>query len=177
MTGALPDATRAIAARHIAAKRRGMYATSNWAETYGLRDTMLEMIGRAPRAPRVIFDRVRGEWGSVDTRRLWRALRWLLSRGKIVRVGTYMRDDVGYARSRHGGAETDQDRLARLRIDLKADGRCYVCREPREMAAGRPHRCVRCATEAREQYARNRKAKRQAAAAEYASWLAVEAAA
>ncbi len=57
-------------------------------ETAALRETMLEVtpsrdVVRASR----LFELLRDQWGSVCERRLWRALAWLVARGRLVRVG------------------------------------------------------------------------------------------
>ena len=57
------------------------------AEFDGICETLVESADRSPVAPRVLFSAVRNAWGSVDDRRLWRALRTMVDAGRLVRIG------------------------------------------------------------------------------------------
>lgn len=69
-------------------------------DTRTVRELIAEVAGRIPVPPRVLFDRVRDEFGDdVGERRLWRALRWNVARGALIQVGTPQRLDAAYRRA------------------------------------------------------------------------------
>lgn len=118
-TADVAQATRAIAAR-------GRYPTIG--ETFAFRDLLLEHVHRSrPRLPAELLARVRNDWGSCTDRAFYRALAWLVSRGKVVRIGGRMVSGGGYVRSVDGGAETEDELRARHCIELAAAHRCFRC--------------------------------------------------
>lgn len=133
-------------------------------ETFAFRDVLLEQVhATRPRLPSELSVRLQHEWGSFTQRSLYRALLWLVSRGKIERVGVRMACvDGGYVRTAHGGAETAEDLEARRRIDLAGEHRCYRC--ARKIRRRKPYHgrycrvCYRVDASARERehYARSR---------------------
>jgi len=101
------------------------------AETFALRDSVLDHIGRVPQAAEKIFEAVRSEWGGdLCERRLYRALLWLISRAKVLRVG---REGIRtyhfclYALAPGGGCESEIDRISRERLILVEERCCYGC--------------------------------------------------
>ena len=74
------------------------YRTSE--ETKMIREVLAEVAGRIPVPPRVLFERLRAEIGDdICERRLWRALRWNVERGELIRVGEPQSDDAAYKRA------------------------------------------------------------------------------
>lgn len=69
-------------------------------DTSMLSEIMVESAGRIPVTPRALFERVRGEYGDdVCERRLWRALKWNVDRGELIRVGDPETMDTAYRRA------------------------------------------------------------------------------
>lgn len=80
--------------------RRKRKAHPSLGDTMMLREMLAEVAGRVPVPPRVLFDRLRGEYGDdVCERRLWRALKWNVDRGELIQVGNQQRLDAAYRRS------------------------------------------------------------------------------
>lgn len=59
----------------------------NLGDTRLVRDVLREKLGRSPRGASDLFEAVSDDVGTVCSRRLWRALRWLEHRGEAKRVG------------------------------------------------------------------------------------------
>lgn len=67
-------------------------------DTVLIREVLLGKVKRYPRSALELFQDVLDDFGSCHERRLWRALRWLLERGRIARVGPKYNPE-GYVRS------------------------------------------------------------------------------
>lgn len=59
-------------------------------ETLAMRRDLLSYVTKRPRTAPELFNRLRGEWGNIELRRLWRMLEWLVDRGAVVKY-----DDKG----------------------------------------------------------------------------------
>lgn len=94
MSHNIPDWARDVAARLGAPKK----AARTSSDTSLLREIVLEHVGRRPVPAAELFERVRDDFGSCGTRRLWRALAWQVARGAIIRIGAF-RQPEGYVRA------------------------------------------------------------------------------
>ncbi len=68
------------------------------AEFHGLCDTLVEQVTRFPVPARELFAAVRYIWGSVDERRLYRALRLMVNAGRISQTGRPYSNTSAYTR-------------------------------------------------------------------------------
>jgi hypothetical protein len=59
----------------------------NLGDTRLMREVLREKLGRDPLPATALFAAVADEVGTVCSRRLWRALRWLEGRGEALRIG------------------------------------------------------------------------------------------
>lgn len=122
---------------------------ANHSEIYAIRDAPLAATGRYPRPALELFASVTGEWGSICERRLWRALDWLVSLGKVRRVGDRYHSQ-GYVRV--PDAQPTQDELAARRLlELAEDRKCLDCEGPKRSRKDPPwfkrfcsRYCYRC---------------------------------
>lgn len=69
------------------------------AQTNDIRDLLLRSASRyEARSAVALFRAVQDDWGHICERRLWRAIGWLIERGKLQRTGTRGSDGYGYIR-------------------------------------------------------------------------------
>lgn len=52
-----------------------------------IREMLLDLIGDRPRLAATLFEQLRDQLGSVQERRLWRALDWLIRAGHVCVLG------------------------------------------------------------------------------------------